>query len=109
MTYQITVKLGTSSPLKVKQGSPEGEKATESNTTLAPTRRPSSTTVACAEGLGQSHADSLVGGSISVSFYGLRLVDSMRILVVSSNPLASTILPPQHPAFHRIPKASTNV
>ena len=46
-----------------------------------------------AEILCQSHAGSLVGGSVSVSPYGPRLVDSVGFLVVSLTPLAPTILP----------------
>jgi hypothetical protein len=36
----------------------------------------------CAKDLGQSHAFSLVGGSDSMSLFGLRLVDSVGFLVV---------------------------
>ena len=44
--------------------------------------------------LGQSHIGSLVVGSVSVSPYEPRLVDSVGFLVVSLTPLAPTILPP---------------
>ena len=46
------------------------------------------------EGLGQSHAGSLVGGSVSMSHYGLRLVDSVGFLMMSLTHMAPTILPP---------------
>lgn len=44
-----------------------------------------------AEGLGQSYAVSLIVGSISVSPYEQRLVDSVGFLVLSLNPLGSAV------------------
>jgi hypothetical protein len=61
----------------------------------------------CAEGLGLSHAGSLVCGSVSVNPYGPRLVDSIGFLVVSLTPLVPMILLP--PLFRGIPQALTNV
>lgn len=46
-----------------------------------------------AEGLGQTHASSLVDGSVFVSFCEPRLVDSVSFLVVSLTPLVPRILP----------------
>ena len=43
------------------------------------------------------HVCSLVGGSVSVSPYGPRLVDSVGFLVVSLTILSPTILPPPLP------------
>lgn len=43
------------------------------------------------ESLGESHACSLVGGSVSVSLYELRLVDSVGFLMVSLTPLVPII------------------
>ena len=49
----------------------------------------------CVQGLGQSHAGSLVGGgSVSVSPYGPKLVDSVDFLMVFLIRLAPKILPP---------------
>jgi hypothetical protein len=47
----------------------------------------------CAEDLSQSHACSLVNGSVSMAPYGLRLVDSVGFLGVFFTSLVSTILP----------------
>jgi hypothetical protein len=85
MVYQIAISLGTSSPIKAKQGS--HRQATESEKALAPTvrcctRMPSYTTVTYAEGLGQSYLGSLVASSVSVSPYGSRLVDSVDFLIL---------------------------
>jgi hypothetical protein len=60
----------------------------------------------CVESLGLSHACSLIGGSVSVSSYGPRLVDSVGLLVVPLTPLAPEIFPP---LFHMIPQALPNV
>jgi hypothetical protein len=43
------------------------------------------------------HVCSLVGGSVSMSLYGPRLVDSVGFLVVSLTPLTPSILPPHLP------------
>ena len=57
----------------------------------------------CAEGLGPSHARSLVGSSVSVVPYGTRLVDSLGFLVVSMTLLSPsvllTILPQDSPNY----------
>jgi hypothetical protein len=53
--------------------------------------------VCCAGGLGSYHAYSLIGGLISVSPDGPRLVYSVGFLVVLLTPLASSILPPPLP------------
>jgi hypothetical protein len=47
----------------------------------------------CAEGLGQPHAYSLVGGSVSVDIYVTKIVDSVGFLVVSLTLLVPTVLP----------------
>ena len=60
----------------------------------------------CAEGLGPSHAYSLVCGSVSVNPYGPRLVDSVGFLVVSLTPHAPTIL--FSPSSAGPPQASPN-
>jgi hypothetical protein len=46
----------------------------------------------CVGGLGPAHACFLVGGSVSVSSYGPRLVDSVGLLDVSLTPQSSSIL-----------------
>ena len=46
-----------------------------------------------AENLGLAHACALVGGSVSMSLYEPRLVDSVSFFVVSLTLLAPTILP----------------
>jgi len=48
----------------------------------------------CTEDLDPSHACSLVGGLVSVSPYGPRLVDSVGFLAMSLIPLALSNLPP---------------
>ena len=56
----------------------------------------------CAEGLGLSHACSLVGSLVSVSFHGFRVVDSVDYLVMSLTSLAPSILPPLFPRFPKV-------
>ena len=63
-----------------------------------PTRGPSYTTVIYAECISESHGDSLVVSSVSVSPYEPRLADSLSFLVVSLTPLALTILSPHSSA-----------
>ena len=46
------------------------------------------------QGLGQAHAGSLVGGSVSVSLYEPRLVDSVFFYIISFTHLALIILLP---------------
>lgn len=70
------------------------------HTVRSPIRKPRCTTTTYAEGLVQTHANSLVDSSVSVIPYEPKLVGSVGFLVVSLAPLASTILPP---LFHRIP------
>jgi hypothetical protein len=51
----------------------------------------------CVGGLGPTHACSLVGGSVSVSPQGLRLLDSVGLLVMSLTSPALSILSPTLP------------
>ena len=55
------------------------------STDMSPTRKQSYTTNICAEGLRQTHADSLVAGSVSVSHYEPRLVDSVGLLLLEKS------------------------
>jgi hypothetical protein len=48
-------------------------------------------------GLGPDHACSLVGGSVSGSPQGSRLVNSVGLLIESLSPLGSSIVPPSLP------------
>ena len=85
ITYQVAVRQSNLPCIKAGQGNPVWEVGSqkpikESETAPVPsvrstTRGPSYTTVTCAEGLGQSRADSLVVGSVFVSSYDPRLVD----------------------------------
>lgn len=73
--------------------------ATESELFPAPTARsstlrPNYTIAVYAEGLGPSHAGSLVVGLVSVNPYELMLFSPVGFLVVSLTSLSSTILPP---------------
>jgi hypothetical protein len=56
-------------------------------------------------GLGLADTCYLVGGSVSVSPHGPRLVDSIGLLVVSMTPSADLILP----LFHKTPRGQPNV
>ena len=60
----------------------------------------------CVEGLGPSHACSLVASSVSLNSFVPRLVDSVGFLMMSLALLAPSVL---LPFFHRIPQAPLNV
>jgi hypothetical protein len=63
-------------------------------TVKSPTRTLSYITIMYVEDVGQSHAGSLVGCSVSVSPCETWLVDSLgQVLVVSSTPLVSITFP----------------
>lgn len=90
MTYQVAVKLGTSSPIEAAQGNPvEGKDPKASNKVRdSPFYHCYETHKKIKvynyniypEGLIQFHVDSLVGGAVSVSPCEPRLVDSVCFL-----------------------------
>jgi len=51
----------------------------------------------CVQGLAPFHEGSLVGGSVSLSLYAPKLVDSVDFLVISLTCLAPSILSPSLP------------
>lgn len=103
MTYQVTIRLGTSPHNQTEQGNPEktpqGMQQSQRQPWLPLLEFHKNTKLHIhniqAEGLGKSPAVSMIVGSVSVSPYMSRFIVSVCFLVLSLTILTSTIfLPP---------------